>query len=227
MSGAYPENTENRLFILGVIHRDDRGAELLGEWLSGIKPDVITLEFSDYGLAFRKKRGMEYKKRLEKVLNKMKDNKESCNEDVLSGLLAYIAVPYEYEVLSGYAEEHNAPLHLVDMDDFSYLKLQKIDELFEESNIRQLIIGEDGAPNSNEKAAARLFFEKGIKIFPYTEEMHTRDKHVCDRISALMKHYKHKQFLHVCGWQHLQDPHGLYARFNPGKAFFYDKAFCV
>jgi hypothetical protein len=147
--------------------------------------------------------------------------------DGLSRLFPYINLPYEYEVASRYAEEHNASLHLIDMDDFSYLKLQKIDELFEENNIRQLLYGEAVTGGSNEKTAARLFFEKGVKVFPYTDEMYIRDKYVSNRISLLMKHHKHKKFLHICGWQHLQDPHGLYALFNPGKAFFYDKAFCV
>ena len=227
MSKAHPEDIPNRLFILGVIHRDDNGAELLREWLSSITPEVITLEFSNYGLEFRKKRGPEYKKRLEEVLNKMKDNDELCNKDALSRLFAYIDMPYEYEVTSKYTEEHNASLYLIDMDDFSYLKLQKIDELFEENNIKQLLYGKSGTGGNNEKAAAKLFFEKGIKIFPYTDEMYIRDKYVSSKISVLMKHHKNKQFLHVCGWQHLQDPYGLYALFNPGKAFFYDKTFCV
>lgn len=227
MAQAYSKDNTNRLFILGVIHRDDRGGELLNEWLSNIAPEVITLEFSSYGLSFRKKRGMEYKRRLEEILDKIRAENEPCNEDGLSRLIAYINIPYEYEVASMYAEEHNASLHLVDMDGFSYLKLQQIDELFEENNIRQLLYGEAGIGGGNEKAVARLFFEKGIKVFPYTDEMYIRDKYVSSRISELMKHHKHKRFLHVCGWQHLQDPYGLYARFNPGKAFFYDKTFCL
>jgi len=227
MAQAYPEDSTNRLFILGVIHRDDRGAELLNGWLSSIMPEVITLEFSNYGLLFRKERGMEYKRRLQEVLDKIRADNEPCNEDGLSQLFAYINMPYEYEVASMYAEEHNALLHLIDMDSFSYLKLQEIDELFEENNIRQILYREAGTGGSNEKVAARLFFEEGIKVFPYTDEMHIRDKYVSSRISALMEHHKHKRFLHICGWQHLQDPYGLYARFNPGKAFFYDKTFCL
>ncbi|MCX5806215.1 MAG: hypothetical protein NT010_09155 [Proteobacteria bacterium] len=227
MSKACPEDNPNRLFILGVIHRDDKGAELLREWLVNIAPEVITLEFSNYGLEFRKERGMEYKKRLEEILNKIKVENETYDREALSRLFAYINMPYEYEVVSGYAQEHDALFYLIDMDDFSYLKLQQIDELFEENNIRQLLYGNDGAVDSNEKAIAKLFFEKGIKLFTYTDEMYVRDKHMSNMISTLMKHHMHKKFLHICGWQHLQDPYGLYAQFNPGKAFFYDKAFCV
>jgi hypothetical protein len=227
MSRTYPEDTQSRLFVLGVIHRDDKGAELLNEWLSNIAPEVITLEFSNYGLVFRKERSAEYKEKIEKVLERMKDNNESYNKDALFQLFAYIDVPYEYEVAFRYAEERNALLYLVDMDDFSCLKLQQIDELCEENNIRQILYGRVGTGGNNEKAAARLFFEKGIKIFSYTNEMFIRDRYVSNRISVLMDQHKHKRFFHICGWQHLLDPYGLYARFNPEKAFFYDKTFCI
>ncbi|MCX5810185.1 MAG: hypothetical protein NTX36_12590 [Proteobacteria bacterium] len=51
--------SDTRLFVLGVIHRDESGHELLHEWMKRIKPDVITLEFSNYRLMFRKERGAE------------------------------------------------------------------------------------------------------------------------------------------------------------------------
>jgi hypothetical protein len=227
MAQACSEDKTKRLFIIGVIHRDDRGAELLNEWLSTIAPEVITLEFSNYGLAFRKERGVEYKRRLEEVLNKIRADNEPCNADGVRQLFAYINMPYEYEIASRYSEDHKTPLHLVDMDGFSYLKLQQIDELFEEKNIRKLLCGEAGPSGCKETVIARLFFEKGMKVFTYTDEMYIRDKYVIKRLSLLMKHHKQKRFLHVCGWQHLQDPYGLYTRFNPEKAFIYDKTFCL
>jgi hypothetical protein len=124
MARGSSQDDTKRLFILGVIHRDDRGVELLNEWLSAIAPEVITLEFSKYGLAFRKERGVEYKKRLEEVLDKIRADNESCNEYEASQLFDYINMPYEYEVVSRYTEKHKTPLYLLDMDGFSYLKLQ-------------------------------------------------------------------------------------------------------
>ena len=74
-------------------------------------------------------------------------------------------------------------------------------------------------------AAARLFFEKGVSLFPYTGQMRARDSHMRDRIQELMESHENARFLHICGWQHLRDPRGLYAPLNPHKVFIHDKAF--
>lgn len=226
MAKAYLKDNANLFFILGMIHRDDEGPQLLHEWLMRIMPDVITLEFSNYGLEFRKGKGDEYKKRVEEALDKMKGNNEQYNRNALSLLFSYIDMPYEYEVASRHAAEQNASLHLIDIDAFSYLKLRKADELFGEDNLKQLLSG-DGEPVGGQKAAARLFFEKGIKLFSYDNEMYMRDKYMSDRISILMKNRTNNKFLHICGWQHLQDPYGLFAPFHPVKVFSHDKTLCI
>jgi hypothetical protein len=71
---------------------------------------------------------------------------------------------------------------------------------------------------------AKLFFEGGIKVARYTEEMRIRDRYMRDKISILTRSNKDKRFLHICGWQHLEDPHNLYTPLNPEKVFIYDKA---
>ncbi len=221
------EDSLRRLFVLGVIHRDEEGPELLRQWLTKILPDVVTLEFSNYGLTFRKEKGGMYKKRIEEALDRARNSDERCDAEALSPLFSYIDMPYEYEVASGYARERNLLLYLIDMDDFSRLKLDKADELFDEDNLRQLLYGSGIRPQNNERVAAKLFFEKGIRLFAYTDEMYIRDKHMAERIAALMQHHANKRFLHVCGWQHLEDPYSLYAPLNPIKVFLHDKAVCI
>jgi pheromone shutdown protein TraB len=219
--------SDTRLFVLGVIHRDENGPDLLAEWIDRIKPDVITLEFSNYGLMFRRERGAELKKRIREFLKAFIDENEPYNREALSALFSYVDLPYEYETASRYSNEHNIPLYLIDMDVFSYLKLQKVDELLSAENIKKALYETRGNGNHNEKAQAKMFFEKGITIVPYTDEMYIRDRYMDDRIAVLMKYYKDKRFLHICGWQHLQDPYNLYSPLNPVKAFIYDKAICV
>ncbi len=222
MAQASFENSGSRLILLGVIHRDDKGAELLRTWLTRIVPGIITLEFSEYGLKFRKKMGYEYRKKIKNVLDEMGCDEKTCDMEALFSLTSFIDLPYEYEVASQYAGEHGLSLYLIDMDAFSYLKLRKAGELFDEGNIRKVLSGPAPA-GGGEKAAARLLFEKGIRLSSYDDEMYVRDKYMSDRISVLMKHHRHKRFLHICGWQHLEDPYGLYARLNPLKVFVYDK----
>ena len=191
-----------------------------------IVPEVITLEFSNYGLQFRKKMGEEYRKKIKNVICEMGCDEKPCNMEALSSLTSFIDLPYEYEVASKYAGEYGICLSLIDMDAFSYLKLRKAVEMFDDDNIRKVLSGPAPAGDS-EKAAARLFFEKGVKLSPYDDEMYVRDKYMSDRISVLMKHQAHKRFLHICGWQHLEDPYGLYAPLNPLKVFVYDKTVCI
>ncbi|OPY80298.1 MAG: hypothetical protein A4E65_01528 [Syntrophorhabdus sp. PtaU1.Bin153] len=222
-----PVMDDNRLFMVGVIHRDKEGPALLRNWVEQIDPDVITLELSRYGVQLRMDRGKEFRARIHKVLRGLEADGVFPNEEAVSMLLAYLAIPYEFEVAARYAGPRGIPLHLVDMDFFSYVKLQKIEELLSEENIRRMACQDTLSDEGKEKVMARLVFEKGLKIAPYDDEMYVRDKYITGRIRLLMEDHSNKKFLHVCGWQHLQDPANLYGPLNPAKVFFYDKTLCL
>ena len=69
--------------ILGVIHRDKSNSRAIGDWLNTIRPHAVTLEFSRYGLMFRKEKGPLYRNKIESVLTQMRQNGEICNEEAL------------------------------------------------------------------------------------------------------------------------------------------------
>ena len=213
---------ENTFYILGVIHRDRDSRALIHGWLNKIKPHFVTLEFSQYGLMFRKEKGPMYRKELESVLAKMRRSKEAFNEEASSFLYSYIDLPGEYEAASRYCSENGASFHLVDMDLYSSLKLKKADELFSEENIKNIIRTFDGHVSGNERVMARLFFDSGVQTAPYTEEMLARDRYMAKRIRILMQRHPGKKFTHITGWQHLKDPHDVFAPFHPVKVFPYD-----
>ena len=217
----------SQFFMLGVIYRDVEGPGLLKDWLERIRPDVITLELSHYGIRFRREFGEEYKKRIGRILRKRKERGEPFNKEALSSLLSYVSIPYEYEVASAYSVEHSAPFYLIDMDFFSYVKLRSIEDLLSEKNIETVLSLTDASDSSQELTTARLFFEQGIKIAQYDREMYIRDRYMSSKIQDFMKHSNDKRFLHVCGWQHLQDPSNFYLPLNPIKVFSHDKAFCL
>ena len=216
-----------RLFLLGVIHRDEDGPALLKDWLDRIKPDVVTIELSHYGLRFRRELGEEYKKRVGEIVTQLNENGQKYNEEALASLFAYVNTPYEFDVVSAYAAEQGIPFSLIDMDFFSYVKLRAIEDLFSEENIEKVLTRTEGPNGNQEKAAARLYFEKGIKIVPYDREMHVRDRYMIAKIKDLMNNNPNRRLLHVCGWQHLEDPSNLYGIFKPTKVFSHDKAFCL
>jgi hypothetical protein len=218
---------EGQFIMLGIIHRDEDGLAILKDWLARIKPDVVTLELSHYGIRFRREFGEEYKRRIDRILMQRKERGEPSNKGALASLLSYISIPYEYEVTSEYAAEKGISFYLIDMDFFSYVKLKSIEDLLSEENIEKMLSLTDAPNGSQEMAAARLYFEKGITIVQYDREMYIRDRYMSSKVQDFMKHSNGKRFLHVCGWQHLQDPSNVYFSLNPIKVFSHDKAFCL
>jgi hypothetical protein len=216
-------STQEKIFhILGIIHRDKSNSRIIGDWLNMIRPQLITLEFSRYGLVFRKEKGPFYRKKIESVVAQMKQDGEAYSKEALSSLNAYIDLPSEYEAASLYCNENGASLHLVDMDRFSYMKLKNADKLFSEKNIRSIIGTSDGHTCAHERVLARLFFNSGIQVAPYTEEMRIRDRYMGRRIGTLLQNHKDWRITHITGWQHLKDPYNVFTPFHPIKVFSYD-----
>ena len=217
-----PETGDRSFYILGMIHKDKDNGRLIDKWLGQIKPHVVTLEFSQYGLMFRKEKGAIYRKQIESVIIDMRQNKEAFNEEALSFLYSYIDLPCEYESAARYCNATDASLHLIDIDLFSYLKLKKVEELLSTENIRKLLTTYDRQVNDSERAMAKLYFDSGVQIAPYTDEMLIRDKYMGRRIGILMRYHHGRRFAHITGWQHLRDPSGVFAPFHPVKVFPYD-----
>ena len=57
MAHMVSSTQEKTFHILGIIHRDRSNGRIIGDWLNMIRPQLITLEFSRYGLMFRKEKG--------------------------------------------------------------------------------------------------------------------------------------------------------------------------
>jgi hypothetical protein len=218
---------DGQFFMLGVIHRDENGPALLKDWLARIKPDVVTLELSHYGIRFRRELGEQYKRRVGEIVTQLNENGQKYNEEALASLFAYVNTPYEFDVVSVYASENEIPFYLIDMDFFSYVKLRAIEDLLSEENIKKTLASAEGSNGSQELSLARLYFDKGIKIVPYDREMYVRDRYMTAKINDLMKNNPNRRLLHVCGWQHLEDPSNLYDIFKPTKVFSHDKALCL
>jgi len=215
-----------RLVMLGTIHRDKEGGELLSRWLDYLKPDVITLEFSRYGMMFRKRHGAALRAQLDALVAKMTAEAEPPCQNAVGALYDYIDLPYEYTRTSQYADRSGIPLHLLDLDFVSCVNLRNVDELMGEKNLRIWFGGQASEENGIEKqrALARLLFDKGIRAFPYTNEMLTRDRHVKEKLELLTNRYQGKRILHVCGWHHLSHQHNIYDSLNPVKVFLHDRS---
>lgn len=223
---ARPDSSD-QFTMIGLVHRHADLAKLLAGWLVSIQPDVITMELSSHGVAFRQSRGAELAARLRDRVEELRAGGYQIDNRALEMLLAYIALPSEFAAASDFAAPRGIPLFLVDMDSPSRAHLDHVEELLARDNLVKLLCGPPAEAGCLETTAARLFFEKGVALFPYTEEMCMRDRHMRDRIKELMGSRTGARFVHICGWQHLRDPYGLYGPLNPRKVFIHDKALRV
>lgn len=222
MAHAVDQFFPGKFFMLGIIHRDRRNDRLLEEWIGKLKPEVITLELSPYGLAFRRSLGGVYRRKIDDICDGLRLEGHTCVSSELEDLYSYVEIPREYEIAGDYCRRTNACLYPVDMDLFSFMKLREIDELISRENIRKNLSEKERSGGSTEEVLAGLYFRSGVTAFSYSEEMVLRDRFMCHGIGLLMKRLCDKRFLHIAGWQHLKDPLNLYAQFQPVKIFPYD-----
>lgn len=217
---------ESRFVMLGAIHGETGGREALISWLERIKPRAITLEFSKYGLHFRRINGEPLRKKLWDTIEDMGLAVAGDCSGPIQSLSSYLSLPYEFSTVSDYAQKTDTPFHLVDTDFFSRLKLRHIETMIDRQNLQALLCSSPQDLHKEmirERVLAKLFFEEGITTWRYTEEMRIRDCFMKDRISLLMHHYGSGCFLHVCGWQHLWDPCDVYDSLRPIKVFIHDR----
>jgi hypothetical protein len=226
MKEARHRGKEAVFYMMGVIHGDKEARALLDGWLESAAPDMVTLEFSRYGLNFRRSKGDRLMRKARSAIDELKEEDSTIDEAALDALFSYIDLPVEFAAASEYCNRRGASLFLVDMDRFSSANLARMDEVIAKENLRMLL-GVEHSEKRRQKAMARLFFEKGIKAFAYTEEMRARDRHMSNKIGRLTRRRVPSRLVHICGWQHLCDPFGFYDAFYPKKAFIYDKALCV
>jgi hypothetical protein len=224
-----PDN--GTIFVMvGTIHRDAEGPDALARWLEVIDPDVITLEFSNYGLHFRQINGHRLRDRLCRNITDMGLKGEDIRQGAMERLFSYICLPYEFISVSDFADKTGTPFHLVDADSFSRLKLKEIDSMIGRENLENLLDDRTAEPigdRSRERVLAELFFNRAIQTCRYTEEMRIRDDYMKHRISLVMQHHGPGRYAHVCGWQHLPDPCEVYAPLSPTKVFVHDRTFCI
>ena len=164
--------------MLGLIHRDPEVTPLLSRWMEALRPDVITLEFSQYGYSFRKSKGPGLSEKVREAARAMGAAGRPMDRQALDDLLAYLDMPAEFAAASGYSERRSIPLHLIDMDLYSEVRLSRMDELVSRENLDILLAGSPPQGSGRERALARLFFREGLRLFTYTEEMGERDCHM-------------------------------------------------
>jgi hypothetical protein len=220
------------LTLIGTVHRDREGTVKLRRLLAQLRPLEITLEMSPLALRYRRIHGQSKLLRLERILDRLaaelgRERSHLRNHPAIEDIRSLLALPFEYQAASEYAEEAGIPLSLIDLSEISAIKLKKVEsDLITYPNIRVLVnLPETGGPPAAEssriaralvlrdpgKAVRRDFLKKRRGV----EGIGTRDWHMAQEIRHRLVARPERHLVHIGGWVHLvEDDLGetLYSR---------------
>jgi hypothetical protein len=209
----------SRLTLLGTIHRDPQGLKRLVEALKGLKPHVITLEFSTYGLRYRLKKKRSLTHCLLRGLHEIRDIdalnvselKKLLRATGIGGIRALLDLPFEYKGARFYSHCTAIPLYCVDISSYSRQLLSNVDELLSPENLKKVIAYET-APlqetTAREYQRAETLLHDGrqspwMQLVPADEVWKNRERIMASRIRKIVAKYPRRHIVHISGWQHL------------------------
>ena len=207
------------LTLIGTVHRDPGGMQILIEELTRLHPQVITLEFSSYGLQYRLKRRRVLSKRLLTALYHIqgterwgvRELKKLLRSTGIGGIKALLDVPYEYTGTKLYSKRHDLPLFCIDSSSYSRQLLRHVDELISPDNLKRIIALETTPLKetvAKEYQNAEKILLNGMQslwqpMMHANEECEKREHIMADRMRKIAAQYPGCPIVHVGGWQHL------------------------
>jgi hypothetical protein len=207
------------LTLIGTVHRDPWGLRRLVEELTRLRPQVITLEFSVYGMKYRQERKRYLTTKLLKELHKIRgphnwsarDLKKLLRSTGIGGIRALLDLPFEYKGARLYSQRHGLPLHCLDSSTYSRQLLKHVDELISPGNLKKVIACETAPLKETVKSkyqhAENLLLNgrqsPGLQPSATDEDYQKREKIMADRISKIVVKYPRCTIVHIGGWQHL------------------------
>lgn len=219
------------LTLVGTIHRDPNGFPRLMEILERESPDVITLEMSEYGVAFRERTGPRLKAKLFDILRGLsgesiqresaKPNKSRSpfESGAIRAILLALELPFEFRAVKAYSERKGISFRCIDLSKYSRAKLEKLqEEMITVDNLRKIPafppLDQQDELRKQRILAQRLtsedvdqFFVEAFLNGRMEDGMAQRDWYISLRIKEIMRN--HGYIVHVGGWEHLlDDPQG-------------------
>ena len=206
------------IVLVGVIHGDPEGYDRLAALLRREDPSLVTLEFSEFGLRFRREKAATIRENLRCLLLDIGLDGEAIRtlfrKGGPGGLTALLDFPYEYLAARDFCSERGRPLSLIDLSRFSGQKLRLLEEeALQAENIRALLDRKD--PDMREEVRRqRRMAERclaGGSDFPFlrstelAEEMRIRDQHMAEEIRRRAEACPGAKLMHIGGWEHLVD----------------------
>jgi hypothetical protein len=216
VSGCGDRRYRAEIVLVGVIHGDPEGYDRLKALLRREDPSLVTLEFSEFGLRFRREKAATIRENLRCLLLEI-----GLDEDAIratfrrggpGGLTALLDFPYEYLAARDFCAERGRPLSLIDLSRFSEQKLRILEEeALQPENIRALLDRKDSDMREEVKKQRRMAERclAGGADFAFlrsaglAEELRIRDQYMAEEIRRRAEASPGAMLMHIGGWEHL------------------------
>jgi hypothetical protein len=207
-----------RPILIGTVHRNPRGRQLLTSLLEKLRPDALTLEVSPYAIEFRRRHGPLLRRRLSGILDRLaaetgRGRAGLAAHPEVAGIEALLELPFEYRAATDYATAAGIPLDLLDSSLVSARKLRRVEkELLSPENLRILLKRQAGSPPPESHAVARRLVLEGAGasvrqafLAPRRgpEGIGPRDRHLAEEIRRRLVDLPGGRLAHIGGWVHL------------------------
>ncbi len=222
-----PKGTQ--LLFLGTVHGDPRGFRRLHGFLERFQPDLILVELSPLGWAFRKAHHQVLRKTLRDNLRAASLDagwtwREALAHPEVQAIERQIALPFEYRASDRYARTHNKRRLLVDRSDVSQELIAHWTDLLSTSNLAFLL----SLPSARKHNLVDDHYQRAHRRLasPFLSPQHprpndpdpdedmwkARECSLAERVRDIVVSMAPKLAVYVGGWEHLvsrDDPPSL------------------
>ncbi|MBW1917939.1 MAG: hypothetical protein JRI57_07950 [Deltaproteobacteria bacterium] len=203
------------LILVGTVHGDSLGYPRAWKLLEKVRPNLITVEISQFSLKFRKKQGQTWRRRWQRARNQLPEG--ASHHLALRRIEALLTWPFEVQAAHDFAQQHGLEWRAIDTGQVSRSHLRRFSrELLTPDNLRNLLLTEDGdwgqyiAAQYQQARLALAQPDRFISRFHpswTSPEMIVREKIMARRLRKLTK--AAGQVVHLGGWTHLLTGGGL------------------
>ena len=211
-----------RLMLLGTVHGDPRGFRRLHLFLEIHQPDLILIELSPFGWAFRKVNRAELNRTLVEHLRPAAKEAgytwhRALAHPEIQAIRRQIALPFEFRASRRYAQTHNKRILLIDRSDFSKALVASWPDLLSTPNLAYLLT----IPPSRQRHAVEEQYRRAHTLlrtapdrvgrFRSTTECaeevawQKRERSLAERVREAILAVAPPSCVYVGGWEHLSN----------------------
>lgn len=213
-----PQASAQSLLMVGVVHLDPQGFGKALHFFERHQPDLILVELSPFGCRFRKKRGKELKRVLQKNLKKAAKSVRislgrARRQPAISNIYRQLALPFEYRAALRHAGRSGAHVMLVDASHFSQYWIGFWPELIAVTNLQKLLVAPipSWSPASQYQLARKSLRmppafspSRGPRALSTDDELWAqRECRLADQIRDTLNRRRPQRPVYIGGWQHL------------------------